>query len=91
MIFNLLFNLVVLVFGVLFVFLPEVGISSIPLIGDQAYYYLALAVSYWNTGVSIFPPARIVWTVFVWVVIPFEILLLLAKVFLGSRTPAHMN
>jgi len=89
MIINLLINLVLLIFGSLFVFFPEVDISSIPYIGDTVRGYLVQAVQVWNAFISTFPYAGIAWQVFLYVILPFEIVMLVLKFFLGSRAPHH--
>lgn len=91
MIINLLFNVFILLFGSIFVFLPTVTISSIPFIGEDLYSVLALAVGYWNTFLQIFPFSVVVWHMFLWIILPFEILFIIAKVFFGSRLPANIH
>jgi len=89
MIINLLFNLLILVFGWVFSVLPIVTVSSIPLIGEFVSTYLGVAMRAWNTFMETLPYARIGWDVFVTVILPFEGLLLLSKFILGSRMPAN--
>jgi len=87
MIFNLLINLVLLVFGSLFVFLPEVSIASLPYIGPSISSFLYQAMGIWNAFMVTFPYAQIGWQVFLYVILPFEVLMLVGKFFLGSRMP----
>lgn len=75
-------NFVALIFSIL----PEVTVANIPFIGTFIYYYVGVAISYVNTMNTIVPYFLIVWQMFLWV-LEFEILLLLLKLFLGSRTP----
>jgi len=89
MIINLLINLVLLIFGSLFVFLPEVTISSIPFIGDEVRAVLVTAIGYYNGFIDTFPYAETAFTIFLYVIIPFEVLLLVSKFFLGHRTPQN--
>jgi len=89
MIINFLINLILLVFGSIFVFFPQVFLNDIPLIGDFIVSTLELMVSYWNSFLVTFPYAQIAWQVFLYVIIPFEFLMLLGKFFLGSRMPSH--
>lgn len=92
MIINLLINLFLLIFGSLFVFLPEVTISSIPFIGSYISDALVLMVVYWNSFVDVFPYAEIVFHTFLTIILPFELLLIVAKFFLGHRVPVnHVN
>jgi len=44
------------------------------------------AIGYWNTATLIFPPLSIIWTYFLYI-IAFEIIVILIKVILGSRSP----
>ena len=85
MIFNLLINFVLLIFGSLFVFLPEVTLAQIPYIGDLLIDTLNWAVGLWNSLVLTIPYLDYPMKVFLIVVIPFEVLLITAKFFLGNR------
>jgi len=69
--------------------LPSVGVADIPYIGDFIATYLTLAVSYMNTAIGILPFLGIVWHTFIWVVLPFEMALLIAKFLFGSRLPVN--
>jgi len=91
MILNLLINFILLIFSSLFIFLPEVHLSDIPYIGAPLVSGLTYMVGIWNSFMITFPYAVIGWQVFLWVIVPFEILLLVAKFFLGHRLPAHTN
>jgi len=87
MITNLLLNVVIVIFGIIFAFFPEVNLASIPLVGESLRNTLISVVLYWNSFMDTFPYAQILWSVFLKVVIPFEIVLLIVKFFLGSRAP----
>lgn len=91
MIINLLINLILLVFGSLFVFLPEVYLSDIPLIGNELVSALTTMITTWNSFLVTFPYAEVVWDVILFVIIPFEILLLVARFFLGQRLPTNIH
>jgi len=92
MIINLLINLILLIFGSLFVFLPQVSLSSIPYIGDDLVSILTNVVLTWNAFMATFPYAQTGWHILLYVIFPFEILLLVSKFFLGHRTPSnHIN
>jgi len=91
MIINLLINLVLLIFGAIFVFLPEVTIASIPFIGEQLSSILQTVALTWNAFMVTFPYAQTGWQIFLTVVLPFEVLMLIAKFFFGHRLPAHTN
>jgi len=75
----------------IFYFLPVVTISSIPVIGTAVSGYIDTIVTTWNAFMITFPYAQTGWDVFIYVILPFEILLLLGKMFLGSRVPSHVN
>jgi len=91
MIINLLINLILLIFGSLFVFLPEVSLSSIPFIGPEIVSILGTVMGIWNAFMTTFPYAETGFYIFLWVILPFEILMIIAKFFLGHRTPANLN
>ena len=87
MIINLLINFILLVFGSLFVFLPVVHLTDIPLIGSFFVEYMGIMVHIWNSFMNFFPFAQMGWNMVMYVIIPFELLMLIAKFFLGSRVP----
>jgi len=68
-----------------------VTISSIPYVGVALSEILTTAVLKFNAFMVTFPYAQPVWFRFLWVIIPFEILLLVAKFFFGNRLPAHIS
>jgi len=87
MIINLLLNLVILVFGFLFSILPVVTLADIPYAGQFISDLLIIMIHVWNAFLETFPYAQDAWYLFLLVVLPFEILMLVAKFFLGSRAP----
>jgi len=87
MIFNLLINTILLAFGMLFSIMPVATIADIPVIGETITSIMVFAVTHWNSVIDTFPYFDIVWTLFLYIVIPFEIGLIVLKFFLGSRTP----
>jgi len=91
MITNLVIFVIVSIISTVFLILPAVSIASIPSIGPAVSSALITAVGIWNSFIVSFPYAGIAWNVFLIVILPFELLLLLAKFFLGSRVPAHTN
>lgn len=91
MIITLVLNFIASFIGMVMSIVPEVTIGSVPIVGPFIVTYLGMAVGYWNTFEGILPYVGIVKDMFVYVIIPFEVTLLLVKVFFGSRTPAHMN
>lgn len=91
MIINLLINLILLIFGAIFLILPEVSIADIPYVGFYIDDYLTFAVTTWNGFLDTFPYAQTAWHMFLVIILPFEILMLIAKFFLGHRTPQNIN
>lgn len=89
MIFNLLLNLILLVFGSLFVFFPVVAIADIPYVGSFLSSTLIQMIQVWNAFLITFPYAVTGWHIFLWVILPFEVLLLVMKFFLGHHVPTH--
>jgi len=83
----LFINFIILVVGSIFVFLPEVSIATLPYAGQAISDTLYSAVYTWNAFLVTFPYAVVVWNMFLFVVIPLEIGLIIAKFFLGHRTP----
>jgi cellulose synthase/poly-beta-1,6-N-acetylglucosamine synthase-like glycosyltransferase len=91
MIIALILNFIVSFIAMLFSIIPTVTIADIPIIGPTVYGLIVTAMGYWNSFVAILPYFGLPWTMFVKIIIPFELTLLLLKVFLGHRTPAHFN
>jgi hypothetical protein len=89
MIITLLLNLIILIIGMIFIFLPVVTLADIPLFGGWISEYLLTIVQMWNSFCETFPYAITAWRVFLYLIIPFEILLIIARFFLGSRTPIN--
>jgi len=87
MIINLLINAILLSFGLLLQFLPSATIADIPIIGETVSSIMIFAVTHWNSVIDTFPYFDIVWTLFLYIVIPFEVGLLVLRFFLGHRTP----
>lgn len=87
MIITLLLNFIADFIQMLTSIIPNVGVKDIPFIGQSIAYYLALAVGYLNTGIGILPFGEIVWHSLLYVILPFEFMLITLKVFFGSRTP----
>jgi len=75
-----------------FGWLPVWDIASLWYIGPTLSTVVDSIALTWNAFMVTFPYALTGWQVFIYVIIPFEALLLLAKLILGSRTPvSHIN
>lgn len=83
MIITLLINLIVLLVGVLFSWLPQ--ISELPFGIDSV---LVSMVSYYHGATATLPYLGTLFTAFLYVLL-FEGVMLILKLFLGSRTPSH--
>jgi len=91
MIITLLINLIFIIFASIFTLLPEVTIADIPYIGSFIQSTLLTMVKMWNAFIVTFPYADVPWKIFLFVVLPFEILMLIAKFFLGHRLPTNQS
>jgi len=91
MIFNALIYLVLLVISAVFSILPVVTLASIPIIGPSLSGFLISAVRMYNGFITTFPYAQTGFRLLVYVIIPFELLMILGKFLLGSRLPANHN
>lgn len=91
MIISLLINFIAVIFGTLFSLLPLVSISSIPVVGVDMAAMVLVAASYFNAFMDTFPYAQPVWWSFITIIVPLEILLLVAKFFLGNRLPTNVR
>jgi len=91
MIINLIISVFLSIFGAIMTILPEVTLLSIPVVGTFISETLTDMVLIWNAFLGTFPYAEIAWNIFLFVILPFEGLLLLGKFFLGHRLPAHTN
>jgi len=91
MIFNALIYLILLVVSSIFSLLPVVSIASIPIIGPSVSTFLVTAVKLYNGFITTFPYAQTAFQALIYVIIPFELLMILGKFLLGSRVPANHN
>lgn len=88
MITYLLVMVVVATVNSFFTVFPVVTIQSLPYIGEELRSILVTMVGYWNSFMDTFPYAVIAWQTFLYVILPFELLLLIGKIILGSRNPS---
>jgi len=72
-------------------FIPKVTIASIPYAGSFMASTLTTVVGVWNSFLDTFPYAIVAWHMFLFVILPFEVIMLVMKFFLGHRTPSHFN
>jgi len=89
MITNFIITFFVLLLGFIFQFLGVLTIATIPYIGPSVIAVLYTMIGIWNAFMGTFPYALTGWHIFLIVIVPFEILLLIAKFFLGHHVPAH--
>jgi len=89
MILNYLFDALINIINGVLSFLPEVSLDSIFGIDFATPLYSIVAT--WNAFMDTFPYAEVAWRMLLWVVLPFEALMLLGKFLLGHRLPAHTN
>lgn len=89
MITDVIIGILVSLLGAIFYFLPVVYISTIPYVGQGISDTMLTMVGIWNAFLVTFPYAQVVWNTFLLVIVPFELLLLIAKFFFGHRLPAH--
>lgn len=80
-----------MVFASLMSYLPEVSIASIPWAGEWISETLVSLVLTWNAFMVTFPYAETAWNVLLWIILPFEALMLLGRFFLGHRMPVNTN
>jgi len=89
MIFNQFVNFISFLYNSIFSFFPVVTLADIPVIGSSAVSILEFCATTWNAVFDTFPYAHLPWLIFLAVIIPFETLMLVAKVLLGSRVPKN--
>ena len=89
MIIDLFIGVILSFIFAIFSFLPTVTIASLPIIGSAVSSTLILMIKYWNSFIETFPYAKLPWQIFLYVILPFEILMIIAKFFLGSRVPTN--
>jgi len=87
MIITIFINIVLFIIGGIFKILPVVTIASIPFIGEEVSGFLTSMILIWNAFTATFPYAQIACNVFLFVILPFEGLMLVGKFFLGHRMP----
>lgn len=82
----ILLDRILLGLGLIF---PRVTLENIWVIGPTLRSVLVTAVGYMNSIFETLPHLEVVWNMFVYVVVPFEIVLWVMKFILGSRTPVN--
>jgi len=83
MIINLLINALLLVFGAFFLIFPVVHLPEV------LSTPLTMASSAWYGIFETIPYLEVVWNTFLYILIPFEISMIIIKFFLGHRVPSH--
>jgi hypothetical protein len=67
-------------------------LASIPYVGPGLSSILTTAVTSWNAFTITFPYALTAWHVFIYVILPFEITLVILRFIIGHRAPGqHIN
>jgi len=89
MITQTIINFIVGAINTVFASLPTARLSDLPVVGSTITDTLSTIIETWNAFLITFPYAVVLWNCFIYVILPFEILLLIAKFFLGHRVPAH--
>lgn len=84
-------NLILLIVTGIFYFLPVVTMTDIPLVGSYVSSTLASLIQTWNAFLITFPYAQTAWDIFLYVIIPFELIMLAGRFFLGHRLPVNHN
>ena len=69
--------------------LVPVSLTSIPFIGSTISGILLSVVSTYNAVIVTFPYAQVGFQVFLYVILPFELLMTVGKLLLGHRMPSH--
>jgi len=82
----LLVGLLYMIFALVGI-LPEAHISEIWYIGPDVYDVLVAMAQTWAGVLDTVPYFEDAWNVVKYAIIPFELLMLVLKVILGSRTP----
>lgn len=81
-------NIIIIIVSTIFSIFPVVSLASFGSVGVSIESTILFVVQMWNAFLITFPYGQIAWTMFLTVVIPFEITMLVLKFFLGSRTPS---
>ncbi len=89
MILLLLINFVVLIFSTIFIIFPVVTIATIPIFGSFISSMLTLMVQTFNSILGTLPFLVISWSIFKWVIVPFEVFVIVLRFFLGARAPVE--
>jgi len=76
-------------FTAIFYLLPVVKLADLPLFGSAISSTLTTAVLTWNAFMVTFPYAATVWSIFLYLIVPFEFTMIIAKFLLGHRTPTN--
>lgn len=91
MIINFIIKIIFDFFSAIFSFLPTVSIATIPVIGETVSSLLLQIVQVYHAFIETFPYAIVGFNVLIYVILPFELLMLVAKFFLGHRAPNSLS
>jgi len=87
MITNFFLVIISTILELIFGWFHVVDIASIPLIGTIASNFLIFGVTQWNALLVTVPYFQFSWHALLWVVLPFEFLVLVGNFFFGARFP----
>jgi hypothetical protein len=87
MILNFFIAIVTRVIDFFFGYLPTATLADIPYIGEAVQEILTRIVLQWNAFEATFPYVTALYQVFLYVIIPFELAVLVVRFVLGNRTP----
>jgi len=89
MLIYLILQLIISMLGVIFFWIPNVTMASLPIVGTSIDSTMIWLLGSWNALLITFPYGLVAWNVLRYVILPFELFLLITKFFLGSRMPVH--
>jgi len=89
MIWNFLIDGLFAILEAIFYFMPVVTIADIAYVGETISSVLYAMMGRWNAFMATFPYAQDAWELTLWIIIPFELLMLTVRLFLGSHVPIH--
>jgi len=85
----LLFGVLIAVFVGISIVFPYTTLATIPYFGADLRETLITMMQYWNSAQETVPYLTALWSYFVYGVLGFEMLMLVAKAIFGFRLPAH--
>jgi len=85
----LILDLIYIIVSLISSVIPQVTLNQIPFFGETIRSTLVTMMGYWNSLIDTLPYLQVLWNSLIYIVLPFEMGLIVMKLLLGNRTPTN--